>query len=96
MFYCGRPVRRLTQPLTLPEIPELTYCILTELEWKQFADDVTVLKRLLDSQGEDVLLVKKQSRDRAGSESTLPDGRGSKVVEVSDAWLPLHLRASRC
>jgi 4-amino-4-deoxy-L-arabinose transferase-like glycosyltransferase len=57
LFYYGRPVRRLADPLLLPSTSELVYCIVTESEWTQWTGDAAIVRRLSDSQGEPVLLV---------------------------------------
>jgi 4-amino-4-deoxy-L-arabinose transferase-like glycosyltransferase len=59
LFYYGRPVRRLAEPLLLPNKPELVYCIVTETEWSQWTGgDAAIVQRLSDSQGETVLLIR--------------------------------------
>jgi 4-amino-4-deoxy-L-arabinose transferase-like glycosyltransferase len=57
LFYYGRPVRRISEPLLLPAGPEPVYCIVTEQEWARWDGDATIVRRLADSQGEPVLLV---------------------------------------
>ena len=57
LFYYGRPVRRIPEPLLLPAGPEPVYCIVTEQELARRDGDAMIVRRLTDSQGASVLLV---------------------------------------
>jgi 4-amino-4-deoxy-L-arabinose transferase-like glycosyltransferase len=60
MFYYGRAVRRLAGPECLPSGPEPVYCILDEMEWRQWAvpRQAEVLLWLRDEQGAPAVLVR--------------------------------------
>ena len=62
LFYYGRPVRRLADPLLLPSTSEPVYCIVTEQEFPQLQDRADIVRRVTDSQGETVLLIKTEPR----------------------------------
>lgn len=60
MFYSRRLGRRLAEPTELPSASEPLYCILTEPEWLTWPLTArsTVLRRLQDTQGAPILVVR--------------------------------------
>jgi len=59
MFYYGRKVRRLPNPAQLPSSAEPLYCILDEVEWRDWHHDNTeILREMIDEQGDPMVLVR--------------------------------------
>ena len=60
MFYYGRPVRRLAGFDRLPSSPEPSYCILEEMEWRNWpaSRPAEVLLQLRDEQRKPIVLIR--------------------------------------
>jgi 4-amino-4-deoxy-L-arabinose transferase-like glycosyltransferase len=60
MFYYGRPVVRLNTLKQLPSSSEPLYCILNQVEWRQWdhARPAHVVLQMIDQQGDPIVLVR--------------------------------------
>jgi hypothetical protein len=67
LFYYRRPARRLQSFVDLPSSEEPAYCILDDLEWRQWRLPGTtgVIERLRDEQGDPIVLVRVTNRGSA-------------------------------